>query len=53
MDDDVYDSLLSVLSGARRFQDWPKTDDPSLRQRVLFTENGKVVFTKLETYMIP
>ena len=33
IDDDVYDALLLVLSGARRFQDWPKTDDPSLRQR--------------------
>ena len=34
IDDDVYDALLLVLSGAIRFQDWPKTDDPSLRQRV-------------------
>ena len=35
IDDDVYDALLLVLSGAiSLFQDWPKTDDPSLRQRV-------------------
>ena len=34
MDDDVYDPLYSILTGAKSLHDWPKKGDKVLRQQV-------------------
>lgn len=34
LDDDVYDALYSILSGAKSLNDWAKKGDKGLRQRV-------------------